>query len=65
MDMKQNKRRADALASEHPEQADEVRVGCQRTFFSQAQNGINRSLGTSEKDPTVHPESPRNNPNPC
>lgn len=37
--------------------------GCERRLSSESSNGITRSRGISEKDPTVHPETPRNNPN--
>lgn len=39
-------------------------AGCERRLSSESENGIKRSLGTAEKDPTVHPETPRNNPTP-
>ena len=37
--------------------------GCGKRLSSDAENGITRSRGTAEKDPTVHPETQRNNPN--
>ena len=38
--------------------------GCSRRLASQTIDGISRSRLTMEKDPTVHPETPRNNPDP-
>ena len=59
---KDKKRGAEAVSAKAARQAEHA--GCQRSLPAQTPEGISRSLGTAEKDPTVHPESPRNNPGP-
>ena len=59
--MKQKKRSSDVSLDPF---AVNTTSGCGRKLPSQSLNGITRSLATAEKDPTVHPETPRNNPNP-
>ena len=63
--MKQNKsRKISPEAEESGMGQSEAKIGCERRLTALPQDGVTRSLGTAYKDPTVHPETPRNNPNP-
>ena len=63
MKLKQKKHAGNAAASAEAFPA-ETAVGCARRLSSLPSDGISRSRTTAEKDPTVHPETPRNNPAP-
>jgi hypothetical protein len=61
--MKQKKRAGSAAPSSEAFPRSGT-LGCGRRLSSLPQDGISRSFAAAEKDPTVHPETPRSNPDP-